>query len=233
MLSHRFPRLVYKFLYYLPYSRLRKQYGKGITHLFILNSLICGGAELEAINYIKAIQKLNPKAKINIITTTSNPSTWSNKVNGYAKIIPFGKYFSKLPYVIQIKLLANLIFEMRPKIIHLNNSALGYDLFIYYANKISLISKIFVSVFCNIITAQSESTGWPVTHLPRFVKYVTKIFCDNSTYLRYLNKNLSFRKEILSCHYQPVSLKKMYLLIIIVTTSFGQVDSIYKKDPIF
>ena len=172
------------------------------SHLFIIRSLERGGAEKVALNYMKALNEINPEDKILVITTTDEESPWAYLLPPNAEIYHFGREF-KLSLDKMTALLYCIVGVCDAKTLHIINSDIGYEMLAKYGHKIAQRKKIFDSQFCINFSHEGYYIDWPSRYLKNH-EYLTGLFSENKSYLNIVNSLYNFPKKKYYCHYQPV-----------------------------
>lgn len=196
--------------YQVPNSRFGKEYleldeiyGHEISHVFLVPFIIKGGADLVILNYINALTEAKLASGIVVIQTINRESVWKDRLPSNVKLIEFGSKYSFLSDDEQEKLLTRLLLQKQPKVIHNIQSDLGYRIFAKYGNALSVNSNLFVSVFLGDETNKGKLQGYPYNYLPKCYDYLTKVFCDNQSFLDKLREIYGFEEEKLVVHYTP------------------------------
>ncbi len=186
------------------YWDLAKQIGDDCTHLFLLPWLKKGGADLEVINYTKAILEINPLAKVVLIATENSESPWAKRLDKRVKFINLGKKMYVMSMSDQRRLLTTVCIQLKPKRIHLVNSPVGYNMFEMYAKILSKASKLYIQVFCLDRTPDGQTVHYFIEQLQDKVNYLTKIFTDNHNVIDEIVKLQALPRDKFACHYQPM-----------------------------
>lgn len=200
-------------LYRVPRSRLGQRYldlwaacGEDHpTHVFLLPWLQRGGADVEALNYVRAVAGY-PNARVVVIATENAPSPWAARLSGSVRFVDFGVRHSDLTAAERDRLLTRLLLQRPPRVIHNLNSSLGYELFTRYGRALRDQSRLYVSAFCDDYSPDGRSTGYSFRHLPACIDVLTCVAADNEAFLRILADTFAFDPAKLAVHYQPVEL---------------------------
>ena len=173
-------------------------------HVFLVPWVKKGGADLVTINYVKALSGQGLGKGVVVITTENADSPWAKKLAAEARLIEFGKRYSCLTPEEQEKLLARVLLQMAPQVVHNINSYLGYGIFIKYGKALSSVSHLYACAFCEDITPEGRAIGYPICFLPNCFDALTAVFSDNRHILDKLQDIFAFEEEKLCVHYQPV-----------------------------
>ncbi len=190
------------------YLDLCSLYGKNTSHVLLVPWLKSGGADLVVLNYVKALTSGGMADRVAVISTENADSPWAKKLPAGAQFVEFGKRYSHLSAEEQEKLLTRLFLQLRPRVVHNVNSLLGYNIFIKYGNAITEASRLYACAFCEDITPEGRSIGYPVCFLPRCFDSLTAVLSDNQHILGKLRDIFAFGKDKLFVHYQPMTVDK-------------------------
>jgi glycosyltransferase involved in cell wall biosynthesis len=186
------------------YLDLCSLYGGKVSHVFLVPWLKTGGADLVVLYYVKAMTIHKMGEKVVVISTENSDSPWAKRLPSGTRFIEFGKRYSHLSPEEQEKLLTRLLLQFTPRVIHNINSLLGYNIFIKYGKAIAETSRLYASAFCEDITPEGRSIGYPVCFLPQCFDTLTAVLSDNQHILKKLSDIFAFEKEKLFVHHQPM-----------------------------
>jgi glycosyltransferase involved in cell wall biosynthesis len=189
------------------YLELCSLYGGQVSHVFLVPWLKSGGADLVVLNYVRALTDHKMDEKVVVISTENSDSPWAKKLPAETQFIEFGKRYSHLSPEEQEKLLARLFLQFAPRVIHNINSLLGYNIFIKYGKALAEFSRLYTSAFCEDITPEGRSIGYPVCFLPQCFDSLTAVLSDNQHILKNLRDIFAFKQEKLFMHYQPMTVE--------------------------
>ena len=187
------------------YLDLCELYGEKATHVLLVPWLKSGGADLVVLNYVKALTANKMAGRVVVISTENVDSPWAKKLSAEAQFIEFGKRYSHLSPEEQEKLLTRLFLQFPPRVIHNINSLLGYNIFIKYGKAITEASCLYACAFCEDITPEGRSIGYPVCFLPQCFDSLTAVLSDNQHILDKLRDIFAFGQDKLFVHYQPMT----------------------------
>jgi glycosyltransferase involved in cell wall biosynthesis len=190
------------------YLDLCQLYGEKATHVLLVPWLKSGGADLVVLNYVKALTAHKMAGRVVVISTENADSPWAKKLPMEAQFIEFGKRYSHLSPEEQEKLLTRVFLQLPPSVIHNINSLLGYNIFIKYGKAITETSRLYACAFCEDITPEGRSIGYPVCFLPQCFDSLTAVLSDNQHILDKLRDIFGFEREKLFVHYQPMTSEK-------------------------
>ncbi|MFZ2196831.1 MAG: glycosyltransferase, partial [Thermodesulfovibrionales bacterium] len=187
------------------YPELCELYGEMATHVLLVPWLKSGGADLVVLNYVKALTALKMGEKVVVISTENADSPWAKKLPAEVRFIEFGKRYWQLSPEEQEKLLTRLFLQFQPRVVHNINSLLGYNVFIKYGKALTETTRLYACAFCEDITPEGRSVGYPVCFLPQCFDSLTAVLSDNQHILDKLSDIFAFGREKLIVHYQPMT----------------------------
>jgi glycosyltransferase involved in cell wall biosynthesis len=189
-----------------PYIDICDLYGDDVSHLILVPWIERGGADLVALNYIRAIIESNETRNIVVVTTINTDSPWIDKLPSEVRLIEFGKKYYHLTEIEQEILLTRLLLQKAPNVIHNINSELGYKIFVKYGKALSQISNLYATVFCVDENPEGKRVGYPFSYLPMCFDYLKAVSVDNQTFIDSLIRIYAFDKNKLHLHYQPTQI---------------------------
>ncbi|MFZ5829777.1 MAG: glycosyltransferase [Planctomycetota bacterium] len=188
------------------YGRLCQSVATEITHLFLVPWLKTGGADLEALNYIRCVAE-SAGTRALVIATERSVSSWAAKLPGSARFLEFWRFTRSLDEDQVRELLATFIVQLQPQVVHNLNSPLAFDVFARYGKALRQVSRLYVSLFCEEVTPEGKMAGYAFSHLPFCVDYLSGIFGDNNRFLRKIQDVYGIDGTLLHVHYQPIVLQ--------------------------
>ncbi len=189
-----------------PYIELGDAFGEDVTHVFLLPRLSREDtrAGTAAFCYADVLQK-QCGGRIVIIATGPEKSELTSQLPGGIRFIDFGKKYGYLSPDEQEKLLARLLLQTAPEVIHLMESKLGYDLVVKYGEALKTVSNIYASVFAGDRTAKGVRSGFSYGVVPRCFDSLKALVSDSKTHLEDLCSVFAFEREKLILHDIPRS----------------------------
>lgn len=190
-------------LLYRHYLDLSAMYPDNADHVFLVPWLVKGGADLVALNYVRALVDGNMSDNVVVIATLDAESPWKTKLPENVGFIEFGKLCRELSPHEQELLLARLLLQTSPKVVHNIHSDLGYRVFVKYGAALVEESKLFVSSFCIDMTGDGREFGYPTIYLAECIDLVEAVLSDNRRHLDDLVKKFAFDERKMIVNYQP------------------------------
>ena len=143
-----------------------------------------GGADLGAIYFANALSQEFGK-RVLVISTEAADSPWKDRLDSSVDFLEIGSTIKDL-YVSQDRafsapriVLLRLLLQLRPSVVHLQNSPLGWELMRYYAKPLSRISKIYASLYCDDMSRSGQLVGYAQSYLRESHAYLERVFTDN------------------------------------------------------
>ena len=173
------------------------------THVLLVPWLRRGGADLEALNYLHLLSQQNGSRVAVVATHPDADSPWESRVPEQAVFIPFGRLSRHLAYEDRRALLARLLVQWHPAVIHILNSREGWEVLSSLGSALSE-STVFASVFCEDLTDDGQRVGYPFEFLPDSLEYLDGVFADNRRILELLDDTYSIDPVYQAVHHNPV-----------------------------
>jgi glycosyltransferase involved in cell wall biosynthesis len=182
--------------------------GPQFTHIFLVPWLKADRSGFDTINRVRLIAS-NPANRVLVIATEDADSPWKKRLPATVHCIDIHKTIQVLSPPKRRHLLAQILIQMQPKVIHLINSGLGNQAFELYGRALSQTSKLYATTFCADIEPSGAFSGYAITSLPEYEDYLTAITADNQRICDYLAETFAIDPAKMVVHYQPVQLKEL------------------------
>lgn len=166
------------------------------THIIIVPWLKRGGADLASLLHAKSIVACSSASRVLFIGTENAESTWLAKLPPNCSFLPFGKMAAEFPFEDKLTVLLRILLELRPQVIHLVQSYLGWSLFAAYGQALSEQSRLFASVYLDAVTDEGKKVGYAREFLPESYPYLTRVFCDNQPYINELCLEFGYSENL-------------------------------------
>jgi hypothetical protein len=190
------------------YSETIARIGEDVSHLILTPHLVRGGADLEAMNYAKAIQLAGVKGEVAIVATDSPLSPWGHRVPEGCRFVNLATRVAHLLPDEQDDLLARLLHHSQVKTVHIINSQTGFRMLAKYGRTLAARMRFYASAFCDDFDRSGNNISCGVRHVPQCFEHLNMVLSDNATYLRKLSAMYAFDEERLAAHYQPVAISE-------------------------
>jgi glycosyltransferase involved in cell wall biosynthesis len=141
-----------------------------------------GGADKGILQYIEYYQQRG--LKVMLITTYPGHSTWLDRAHEEVEVIELGLVLNMLMRADQELVLARLILQKKPRIIHVVQSEMGYRVLRDFCRSFRSIGiKIISSVFTHEIAKDGRRIGYAQDFLPDLRLCLSGILSDNKKFL--------------------------------------------------
>ena len=174
------------------------------SHVFLLPSLRRGGADLEALNFIRALVEEYRK-NVLVITTENADSPWLGKLPAAVTALDFGKAARDLTFEEQRFVLLRLLLQLEPQVIHNINSHLGWSAYAAHGRCFSESSRLFASLFCDDYTVEMKPCGYAQRFLSDAYPHITRVLSDSQSYPRTLCDASGYPEKLFKAIYAPTS----------------------------
>jgi glycosyltransferase involved in cell wall biosynthesis len=101
-----------------------------------------------------------------------------------------------------VNFLFDIINNIKPKVLHVINSDLCYQMLKKYGLKVAEYSRIYDSQFCLNVSEEGFYTTFPTVYLKDH-SHITAVFSENKNYLKDLKRIYNFPEDKFHCHYAP------------------------------
>lgn len=182
-------------------AELRTRAGSDMTHLFLVRWIHRGGADLETLNYLRALSS-QPGNRVTVIATFDGESGWASRVPDTVRFVEFGAAMRGLSWRERQRVLFGFLDEVRPPVVHNVNSELAFRVFCKHGSRLARHSGLYVSVFCTDLDLEGARGGYG-HYLATCYRYLAGVFCDNQRHLDELVEHYGLEPNKMHVHYQP------------------------------
>ena len=176
--------------------------------VFLVPWLIKAGADLEVLNYVRAMAEANPSSRLLVIADRDHPSEWADRLPETADFLRFGTLCRSLGRDQKVEVLTKLLLQLSPRVIHNINSEIGYLAMIHHGGSLSAVSHLYSLVFCSDQEPAGRWVNYTYHHLPFCFEHLSGVFSDNLQVLEEIKDRFNFDPSKLFCHYQPIDYTK-------------------------
>jgi glycosyltransferase involved in cell wall biosynthesis len=185
------------------YPEMYKVVGPSPTHLFLLPWVKRGGSDVEAILYVTAVLRESPGSEVTCVTTEEMESEWLSRLPEGVRVVEYGRALRGFSEKEKAALLLRLLVQKNPAVIHNINSALGYRLFVEHGPALASRSRLFATIFGFEFMDDGSLGGYPVSHLPYCVDYLSGVFTDSQYFADRLCDTFGYQRNLFSVVYVP------------------------------
>lgn len=179
------------------YWRLLAAIGADVDFLFLAPWVRTGGGDRVLLQYIGAVRRLRPDARVVLLTTEEEPSTRLSDVPDGVSVVELRRYLTEWTdreWVVE-NLLPQLLVQVQPRTIHAFNSTIGYDVIERYGRVLSANIAIYLSTFVLDRTPDGERTSVLFYRHPRFLEPIQGVLVDSEAFAQKMAVELGFPRE--------------------------------------
>lgn len=175
---------------------------KKISNVLILPWLKYGGADKAAIAYLRVMAGRLP-GRVLAITTEPGESPWLSKLPEGVEVVEWSKV-SVWPYAGEaVRNLGWMLFRLRPEVVHVMNSWLGWELLARDGMRLRSISRTYASLFWYGPSDHGRLRGYAPDYLPRVIGALDGVITDNMEFPRQLQRDYGFSLDHFHCIWHP------------------------------
>ncbi|MGF6425633.1 glycosyltransferase involved in cell wall biosynthesis [Bradyrhizobium elkanii] len=157
--------------------------------LIFVPSLVRGGAELVAANVaFAAIDQHGPRTVL-VVVTDSAQNEAQSWLPSQADVLIVPECETRLSHDDRTRLVEMLIWTIRPAAVLNINSRACWDALLRRGRALSNVTTLYAAAFCRDFDDKGKSIGYADSHLAACLPNLTKLYCDNETFRRYLITN--------------------------------------------
>ncbi|WP_414604597.1 glycosyltransferase [Stenotrophomonas sp. AR029] len=160
------------------------------THVLVIPWLKPGGADRGIIYHAQAILESKEDNRLLLLGTEPGDSPWASRLPASAVYVSLGNIVERLSLDDQARVLVRLLVQQRPRVIHVVNSRVGWEVVRQYGLALRQYSALYASLFCDDYSQRMLPVGYARDYLRDCHAVFNTIFCDNSQYPRIWNEDL-------------------------------------------
>lgn len=169
-----------------------------------------GGADLFTVNYANSIAKANSSKRVVVVTTTSSPSPWKDKLQSDIDVVEFGIATKDMNPSVKTRVMEHFIENSNATHLHVINSEFAYNFIASHSTYINTSGKVVIA------TSFSQSTdetgrifGYSHTHVPLIYDLASIITTDNQTVANIWATEYGFDRRKIRVHNQPMHIPQL------------------------
>lgn len=175
---------------------------EGVECVMILPWLKHGGADKAAIAYLRTLGARMP-GRVLAITTEAADSPWLSRLPAGVSVLEWARVCDWPYAAVAADNLSWLLSRLRPRVIHVMNSWLGWELLLRDGMRLRAVSRIFVSLFWYGPSDHGNLRGYAPEYLPKVIGNVDGVITDNKVFPIVLNRDYGFPLDIFHCVWHP------------------------------
>lgn len=167
------------------YWRILAELRGHVDYLFIAPWLKTGGGDRVLLQYIDAVRRLDPSARIGLLTTEGDESTRLADAPPGVAVVELRDHYSiavDREWVVD-RLLPQLLTQIAPRTIHVFNSTVGFDVLERFARLLSRTTSLFLSSFVMDRTPDGERTSVMFYRHPQFLTPIRAVLVDSRAFI--------------------------------------------------
>jgi glycosyltransferase involved in cell wall biosynthesis len=175
----------------------------GLDYLFLVPWLSAGGATTVVNNYVNAIRQASPDARIVVLSTSVGSPAESSNDDPRTRYVDVPEEVHLLRPAQQDQLIATLIIQLQPKVVHLINSPVGFRAFESYSTQLAVASRLYVSLFTLDESPEGRRTHYVLDAVRAYFDSLSGVFVDNPTLASTLVETYGLQSSKFISHHQP------------------------------
>lgn len=173
-----------------------------VANVLILPWLKHGGADKAAIAYLEVLARRLP-GRVVAITTEPGESPWLRRVPAGVEVIEWAKLRAWPDATAALCNLGWFLCHLRPEVIHVMNSWLGWELLARQGRRLRAISRVFASLFWYGPSEHGRLRGYASEYLPRVIDKLDGVLTDNATFPVLLQHDYGYSAAPFHCVWHP------------------------------
>jgi glycosyltransferase involved in cell wall biosynthesis len=165
-------------------------------------------ADQALIRYAAAVRKNRPDWSVVLITTHRDRSTHLDAVPEGVTVVELGRMLKRADLKVdqQERLLATLVLQFQPRILHVFNSALGIDVVEHFGKVLARGTRIFLSAFTPEMNPDLDNgtDSYLLRRRADFLDPVSAVIVDHNAIGRTVNEITAVGAEKFVVHHQVV-----------------------------
>ncbi|WP_321853458.1 glycosyltransferase [Burkholderia cenocepacia] len=189
------------------WQRLFDSLPYAFEHIVFVPWLVRGGADLAAVNVVRASIQENGIDSTLIVLTDYDRTDAIEWLPAGTHVRVLSEIEPSLTRADRIQLVESLILALRPKSVMNVNSGACWDAIAKKGAALSKLTALYACLFCRDYTPDGRAAGYADTHFRDCVPYLTKVYFDNAGFMDELAADYgvpeSMRSRLVTLH-QPV-----------------------------
>jgi glycosyltransferase involved in cell wall biosynthesis len=189
------------------WQRLFDSLPYAFEHIVFVPWLVRGGADLAAVNVVRASIQENGIDSTLIVLTDYDRTDAIEWLPAGTHVRVLSEIEPSLTRADRIQLVESLILALRPKSVMNVNSGACWDAIAKKGAALSKLTALYACLFCRDYTPDGRAAGYADTHFRASVPYLTKVYFDNAGFMDELAADYgvpeSMRSRLVTLH-QPV-----------------------------
>lgn len=177
-----------------------------ISHVLIAPWLKRGGADKATLAYLRVMAERLP-GRVLLITTEKTQSHWLSRVPNGVEVLAWHDAIGEAPHTLARQSLAWMLLRLRPVVVHVMNSWLGWEMLATDGVRLRAVSRTFASLFWYGPSERSRMWGYAPEYLRRVEsrRGVDLFITDNTLFARRLREDYGVSVERFHCVWHPTT----------------------------
>jgi glycosyltransferase involved in cell wall biosynthesis/2-polyprenyl-3-methyl-5-hydroxy-6-metoxy-1,4-benzoquinol methylase len=168
------------------WKKLFETLDRPYDYLIFVPWLTRGGADLAAVNAVRAAIQLKGADKTLLVVTDHDRVEARDWLPETTNIRVFSDLMPDLSATDRVRLVQMLITALKPRAILNVNSFACWEVIRKAGSPLSTMTDIYASLFCRDYTADGRAAGYADTHFRACLPFTRKIYFDNETFAQEL-----------------------------------------------
>jgi glycosyltransferase involved in cell wall biosynthesis len=190
------------------YWKVVRKLPQPVDVVFVAPWMRDGVADQALIRYAAAVRKNRPDWSVALITTHRDRSTHLDAVPEGVTVVELGRILNRVDLKVdqQERLLATVVLQFQPRMLHVFNSALGFDTVEHFGEVLSRGTRIFLAAFEPDKDSQrNNGTDWYLLgRNADFLDPVSAVIVDHEAIARTIHEITAAGAEKFVVHHQVV-----------------------------
>lgn len=186
------------------WRRLWNEVGMQTEHLVLVPWLVRGGADLAAVNVVKALQQHAGIQKVVLIATDHANISAADWLPEGTRIVVLAED-ALLPSLDHRKvLIEKLIWALRPKSVFNVNSRACWEAVAHTGRALTKMTQLNALLFCQDYTPDGRAAGYSDTHFRTSLPYLNRVYFDTRYFIQELKRQYGLPPVLAEkLHYLP------------------------------
>jgi glycosyltransferase involved in cell wall biosynthesis len=186
------------------WRRLWARVGPETEHLVLVPWLVRGGADLAAVNVVKALQEQAGIDRVVIIATDHATISSADWLPQGTRLVVLAEDALGLSIDDRKTLVEKLIWTLRPRSVFNVNSLAGWEAVAHTGRALARMTQFNALLFCADYTADGRAAGYSDTHFRAALPYLHRVYFDTRYFIEELQRQYGLPPTLAAkLHYLP------------------------------
>lgn len=160
---------------------IQRQFEGPIKVVICVPFLSCGGADLISTYVLKAYQQHYGKKHVLLLVTDRAENKMPHWLEKGTQVVYLDQQGTYRNLEDKVGTLHTTIGLLSPEKIVNVNSAAAWEVYRHYGRQLASVIDLYAYLFCFDYTPDNRLAGYIKDYVPKTVKYLKRVFCDNQT----------------------------------------------------